>query len=99
MDKKEVTVFPFGCGCSQKQLKDYSRLRGLITKDEVLLLVHKKYKGIRKLFIYSFCGISCKYFDRAYRQGKVILRFRSGLRVGMPLLWQKALVDYDNGRI
>jgi len=83
----------------QKRLKYYLRLRELIVKDEVLLLIHKKYKGIRKLFIYSLCGISYRYFDRAYKEGKVILQFKSGLRVGKPLSWEKTLEDYDTGKI
>jgi hypothetical protein len=79
--------------------KDYARLKELIAKDEILLLVNKRYEGIKKLLIYSRCGISMKYFENAYKDGKVLLEFRNtGLRVGAPISWQKALNDYIEGK-
>jgi len=75
--------------------KAYLHLRERISKDEVLLLVHKKYKGIRKLLIYSLCGISLKYFYKAYKTRKVILQIGEiGPRIGMPIPWQKALSEF-----
>lgn len=77
----------------------YSRLKVLISKDEVLLLVHKKYKGFRKLAIYSLCGMSFRYFEKAYKTGKVILQFGEiGPRVSTPVSWQEALSDYIGQR-
>ena len=77
--------------------KDYLHLRELISKDEVLLLVHKKYSGIRKLLIYSLCGISLKYFDKAYKTGKVAIEIgENGPRIGTPIPWQKALSESAN---
>ena len=75
--------------------KAYLHLRELISKDEVLLLVHKKYRGIRKLLIYSLCGVSLKYFDKAYETRKVVLQIGEiGPRIGMPIPWQKALQNF-----
>lgn len=80
--------------------KDYLHLKDLISKDKVLLLVHKKYKGIHKLFIYALCGLGLRYFNKAYRTGKVTLQFGNvGPRIGMPIPWQKVLSDYNSGNI
>ena len=66
----------------------YVQLRRIISQDEVLVLVHRKRKGLRGLFIYAVCGRSLGYFDRAYKKGDVILHFgKSGSRLGMPLSW------------
>ena len=79
---------------------DYVRLKRLISQDKVLLLVHKKHKGLRKVFMYALCGLSFRYFDRAYKNGDIILKFgKHGPRLGVPLLWQDLLHDYVSGKI
>ena len=78
----------------------YIQLRKLISQDEVLLLVHKKHKGLGKLFIYTLCGLSLGYFDRAYKRGDVVLQLGEfGPRFEMPLSWQDMLNDYVSGKI
>lgn len=79
---------------------DYVRLKRLISQDKVLLLIHKKYKGLRKVFMYALCGLSFRYFDRAYKNGDIILKFgKHGPRLGVPLLWQDLLHDYVSDKI
>lgn len=79
---------------------DYVRLKRLIAQDEILLLVHKKHKGLHKLFIYALCGLSLSYFDRAYERGDVILQLgKFGPRVGPPLSWQDVLSNYVSGKM
>jgi len=74
----------------KKEKESYPRLKKLISEDNVLLLVHKKYKGFHKLLIYCLCGISFGYFKRAYKMGKVILELNHlDIRIGMPTPWQK----------
>ncbi len=81
----------------QASSKDaYLRLKDLIRRDEILLLVHNRYEGIRKLLIYARCGISFKYFQKAYRTEKVILQLGElGPRIGVPIPWQEVLADYS----
>ncbi|MBA7490401.1 hypothetical protein ES702_00939 [subsurface metagenome] len=79
---------------------NYVRLKRLISQDKVLLLIHKKYKGLWKVFMYALCGLSFRYFDRAYENGDIILKFgKHGPRLGIPLLWQDLLDDYVAGRM
>jgi len=75
---------------------DYLRLIDLIRRDKIRLLVHNRYKGIRKSVIYGRCGTSFKYFEEAYETGKVILQFDEfGPRDGFPTPWQEVLADYS----
>lgn len=79
---------------------DYTQLKKLMSQDKILLLVHKKYKGLRKLLIYGRCGLSYTYFDKAYRKGDVVLQFGEfGPRIGVPLDWQDVLADYNSGKM
>ncbi len=73
------------------------RLRRLVSQDEVLPLVCKKHKGLGKLLIYSLCGLSLRYFDRAYKRGDAIRKF--GSRLGRSLSWQDLLDDYVSGKM
>jgi hypothetical protein len=76
----------------------YQKLKELISQDIVLLLPHKKFRGVRQLYVYARCGLSLKYFERAYNNGDVILQFgERGPRVGFPLSWENALTDYLTG--
>ena len=84
-------------GTGQVSSKEaYLRLKDLIRKDEILLLVQTRYKGISKSMIYACCGISFKYFEKAYKTGKVILHLGEfGPMIGAPIPWQDALSDYS----
>lgn len=73
----------------------YETLKGLIVKEEILLLTHKRFKGARQSYVYARCGMSQKYFEKAYKKGDVILQFGEiGPRVGYPIEWEEALMDY-----
>lgn len=73
----------------------YLRLKDLIRRDEILLLVQNRHKGIRKSLIYARCGMSFKYFEKAYKTETVILQLGEfGPRIGAPIPWQEVLVDY-----
>ncbi len=79
---------------------NYQKLKELISQDRILLLPHKKFKGIRQSYVYARCGIGLKYFEKAYNTGDVILQFGElGPRVGYPLSWEEALADYLNAKI
>ena len=81
-------------------INNYQKLKELISQDKIRLLPHKKYKGIRQMFVYSRCGMSQKYFEKAYINGDVILQLgESGLRVGHPISWEHALKNYLNNEI
>lgn len=76
-------------------ISNYQKLKELISQDKILLLPHKKYKGLRQMLIYSRCGMSKKYFEKAYINGDVILQLGElGPRVGYPIPWKQALKDY-----
>lgn len=75
--------------------KKYSRLKQLIVEDRILLLPHKKFRGIRQAYVYSRCGMSLKYFEKAYDRGDVVLEVvASGIRVGSPLSWEDAVDEH-----
>ena len=79
---------------------DYIQLKKLISQDKVLLLPHKKYKGLRQTMFYARCGISQKFFEKAYKNKELVLQFREfGLRIGAPVDWQNALADYNSGKM
>lgn len=79
---------------------NYQRLKELISEDKILLLPHKKYKGLRQSYVYGRCGISLKYFEKAYKNGDVILQLgQFGPRVGYPISWEDALADYSNSKV
>lgn len=74
--------------------KNYLLLKKLIVEERILLLPHKRFRGIKQSYVYSRCGMSLKYFENAYDNGDVILEFvESGLRVGRPLSWETALKE------
>lgn len=76
---------------------NYQKLKELISQDKILLLPHKKFRGIRQSYVYARCGMSLKYFEKAYNNGDVILQFGElGPRVGYPVSWEDALADYLN---
>jgi len=71
---------------------NFQKLKRLISENKILLLPHKKYKGIRQMIVYARCGISKKYFEKAYNNGSVILQMGElGPRIGYPILWEKVL--------
>ena len=79
---------------------DYTQLKKLISQDKVLLLPHKKYKGLRQTMFYARCGISQKFFEKAYKNKELVLQFREfGLQIGAPVDWQDALDDYNSGKM
>ena len=83
---------------SSSKTINYLKLKELISKDIIFLLPHKKYKGIRQTIVYARCGISRKYFEKAYKNGDVILQFgQLGPRVGHPLSWEEALNEFLKG--
>ena len=83
---------------SNTKAVNYLKLKELISKDIIFLLPHKKYKGIRQTIVYARCGISRKYFEKAYTNGDVILQFgQFGPRVGHPLSWEETLSDFLKG--
>jgi hypothetical protein len=85
---------------SNSKLDNYLKLKLLISKDEILLLPHIRYKRIRKIYIYARCGLSLKYFEKAYENKKALLQFGEfGPRVGSPIPWQDALGDYMSGKM
>ena len=70
-------------------------LKKLISEDKVLLLVNKQFKGLKQAYIYSRCGLSLDYFEKAYWTEKVSLQVGSiGYRIMTPIPWQKALEDF-----
>ncbi len=76
---------------------NFQELKRLISEDSILLLPHKKYKGTRQLLVYARCGISRKYFEKAYNNGDVILQVGElGPRIGYPIPWEKVLEDELN---
>ena len=82
---------------SNTKKNNYQNLKELISQDKVLLLPHKKYRGIRQTYVYARCGLSLEYFEKAYSTGDVILQFGEiGTLVGHPLSWEVALIDYLN---
>lgn len=73
---------------------NFQKLRQLISEDKILLLPHKKYNESKKMLIYARCGMSKEYFEKAYKDGDVIVQVdNSGLRIGYPIAWQKALEE------
>ena len=79
---------------------NYQKLKELISQDKILLLPHKKFKGVWQSYVYARCGISFKYFEKAYNTGDVILQFgETGPRVGYPLSWEDTLADYLIGKL
>jgi len=85
---------------SSSKDNNYQKLKELISQDKVLLLPHKKFRGIRQSYVYARCGLSLKYFENVYKNGDVILQFGEiGPRVGYPLSWEDALSDFLNGTI
>ena len=84
----------------KKEKESYLRLKKLISEDNVLLLVHKRYKGLHKLLIYCLCGISLEYFRKAYKTGKIILQSGNfGPRIGAPIPWQEVfLVEHKQDK-
>jgi len=79
---------------------NYQKLKELISQDKILLLPHKKYKGIRQKLVYARCGMSQKYFEKAYNNGDVILQLGEvGPRVGHPIPWEQALNDFLNNNV
>lgn len=85
---------------SNSREADYIQLKKLISRDKVLLLPHKKYKGLRQTMFYARCGISQKFFEKAYKNKELVLQFREfGLRIGAPVDWQDALADYNSGKM
>jgi hypothetical protein len=76
---------------------NFQKLRRLISEDKILLLPHKKYKGIRQLLVYTRCGISKKYFEKAYNKGDVILQMGElGPRIGHPIPWEQIFEEGSN---
>ena len=74
---------------------DYLRPVDLIRRDEIRLLVHNRYGGIRKSLIYAHGGTSFKYFEKAYETEKIILQLGEfGARIGAPVPWQEVLGDH-----
>lgn len=85
---------------SNSREADYIQLKKLISQDKVLLLPHKKYKGLRQTMFYARCGISQKFFEKVYKNKELVLQFREfGLRIGAPVDWQGALADYNSGKM
>ena len=85
---------------SNSREADYIQLKKLISQDKVLLLPHKKYKGLRQTMFYARCGISQKFFEKVYKNKELVLQFREfGLRIGAPVDWQNALADYNSGKM
>jgi len=85
---------------SNSREADYIQLKKLISQDKVLLLPHKKYKGLRQTMFYARCGISQKFFEKVYKNKELVLQFREfGLRIGAPVDWQDALADYNSGKM
>ena len=79
-------------------MKNYQRLKELISQDLILLLPHKRFRGIKQSYVYARCGISLKYFEKAYKNGDVILQMGElGVRIGFPIGWEKALLEYIEG--
>ena len=79
---------------------DYIQLKKLISQDKILLLPHKKYKGLCQTMFYSRCGISQKFFEKAYKNKELVLQFREfELQIGAPVDWQDALADYNSGKM
>jgi len=77
---------------------NFQRLKRLISEDKILLLPHKKYKGIKQSLVYARCGISKKYFEKAYSNGDVILQMGElGPRIGYPIPWEKVLKEELDG--
>lgn len=78
---------------------NFQKLKRLISEDKILLLPHKKYKGIRQVLIYARCGISNKYFEKTYNNGDVVLQMGElGPRIGYPIPWEKVLEEELNGK-
>ena len=85
---------------SNSREAEYIKLKKLISQDKVLLLPHKKYKGLRQTMFYARCGISQKFFEKVYKNKELVLQFREfGLRIGAPVDWQDALADYNSGKM
>jgi hypothetical protein len=85
---------------SESKKDNYQKLKELISQDEVLLLPHKKFQGMRQSYVYARCGLSLKYFENAYNNGDVILQFgKVGPRTGYPLSWEDSLSDFLNKRL
>ena len=70
----------------------YQKLKKLISQDRILLLPHKKFKGIKQILVYCRCGLSYRNFEKLYNNSDVILQIGEyGPRIGYPLPWQEAL--------
>ena len=84
---------------STSQENNYQKLKELISQDKILLLPHKKFRGVRQSYVYARCGMSLTYFETAYRNGDVILQFgEPGPKIGHPVSWEEALTDYLKGK-
>ena len=78
---------------------NYRKLKELISQDKILLLPHQKDRGISQMWVYTRCGMSQKYFTKAYNKGNVILQLGEiGPRVGYPVPWEQALNDFLNNK-
>jgi len=78
---------------------NFIKLKELISNDEVLLLPHKKYKGLIQTIFYARCS-NQKFFEKAYKNRELVLQFgKFGPRVGYPLSWEEALYNYLNNKI
>ena len=74
---------------------DYLKLKELISKDKVLLLPHKKFKGLQQTFFYARCGMSQEYFEKSYINGDVVLQIGEiGPRIGYPIPWEDILKEF-----
>lgn len=75
--------------------ESYEKLKQLIVQEQVLLLPHKRFTGVRQKIVYARCGISQKYFEKAYKKGDVILQCgQLGPRIGYPESWEEAVEDF-----
>ena len=78
---------------------NFKKLKELISNDKVLLLPHKRYKGLFQVIFYARCS-SQKFFEKAYKNKELVLQFGEfGPRVGYPLSWEKVLYNYLNNKI
>ena len=79
---------------------DFIKLKELISNNQILLLPHKKYKGLRQAIFYARCGISQSYFEKSYKNKELVLQFGElGPRVGYPLSWEEAMSNFLNNKM
>jgi len=78
---------------------NFKKLKELISNDEILILPHKKYKGVFQIIFYARCS-GKKFFEKAYKNQELVLQFGEfGPRIGHPLSWVEALNDYLRNNI